>query len=215
MIYLYAITDPLRLDGGMRGLRDVPLEAFAQGGVTAVYSAHTELQLEPDPELLWRHERVVEALMERAGVLPLRFGTVVPDTGAVREILADQAPRFRLLLCRVRGCVELAVRVGLTSSPSQTSSHGADYMRERLAARRREEEAADRVLTPLRPLARATARRSLKTGGVAISESYLVPRTSVEPFVAEVRAIQAENRSLAVSCTGPWGPYSFVEEAKG
>lgn len=213
MIYLYAITDPVRIDSSGRGLLDAPLEAIEVGGVGAVYSTHTELECKPDPDLLWRHEHVVERLMDQGGVLPLRFGTVLADTDALRAVLRDQGARFRLLLSRVRGCVELAVRVGLSPTPAGGPSDGADYLRERLAARQQQAEAADRVLAPLRPLARATAPRPLGTGNAAI-ESYLVPRAAVEPFVAQVRALQSQNRSLSISCTGPWGPYSFVEEAK-
>lgn len=215
MIYLYAITDPVRIDHRERGLLDAPLEVIEEGGVGAVYSTHTELECKPDPDLAWRHDRVVELLMDQAGVLPLRFGTVLADTDALRTVLRDQGTRFRLLLSRVRGCVELAVRVGLTPAPSAAPSDGVDYLRERLAARQQQVDAADRVLAPLRPLARATAPRPLGSRNAAISESYLVPRAAVEPFVAEVRALQSRNRSLSISCTGPWGPYSFVGEAKG
>jgi hypothetical protein len=213
MIYVYAITDPVRIDDGASGLEDAPLEAIEGGGVSAVYSTHTKLEAKPDPELLWRHEKVVERLMDRAGVLPLRFGTVLRDTDALRAVLTDEGSRYRLLLSRVRGCVELAVRVGLPPSPEKVSSRGTDYMRERLAARRHQADAADRVLAPLRPLARATSRRSLGAGSTTISESYLVPRVAVESFVAHVRELQSQNGSLSISCTGPWGPYSFVGEA--
>ena len=148
-------------------------------------------------------------------VLPLRFGTVLRDSEALRTVLAEDGARFRLLLSRVRGCVELAVRVGLEPSPAQGASGGTDYMRQRLEARERENEAADRVLAPLRPLARATARRPIQAGSATVSESYLVPRAAVEPFAAELKALQAQNPGLSISCTGPWGPYSFVQGAKG
>jgi hypothetical protein len=45
-----------------------------------------------------------------------------------------------------------------------------------------------------------------------VSESYLVSRDAVEPFVAQVKLLQSHNRELPLSCTGPWGPYSFVGE---
>jgi hypothetical protein len=141
---------------------------------------------------------------------------VLRDPEALRSVLAEDGSRFRLLLGRVRGCVELAVRVGLDPARSDPGvSEGAEYMREKLAARQQETEAAHRVLAPLRPLARATARRPLQAGTAAISESYLVPRGAVEPFAAQLKELQTQNPGLSISCTGPWGPYSFVEGAKG
>jgi hypothetical protein len=215
MIYLYAITDPIEIDGAPGGLEDAPLELVEQGAIAGVFSTHDELEVEPDPDQLWAHEHVIDHLLERAAVLPLRFGTLLRDCEALQTVLDDDGPRFRLLLSRVRGCVELAVRVGLEPSPAQAASGGANYMRQRLAAREREAEAANRVLAPLRPLARATARRPVPAGSATLSESYLVPRADVEPFAKELKALQARNPGLSISCTGPWGPYSFVQGAKG
>lgn len=211
MIYVYAITDAVEIGDGLAGLHDAPTEAIEHEGIAGVFSSHDQLEVPSDPELLWAHERVVDHLMEHGAVLPLRFGTVLSDPEALRAVVDKDGARFRLLLSRVRGCVELAVRVGLTSSEPAVVAGGADYMRERLAVRQQEEDAADRVLAPLRPLARATARRPVQAGTTTVSESYLVPRSTVEPFAAEVRALQAQNPGLSISCTGPWGPYSFVD----
>lgn len=215
MIYVYAITDPLELKEGPQGLQGAALELLEHDGIAGVFSTHDQLEVKPYPELLWAHERVVEHLMQRAGVLPLRFGTMLSDPEALQAVLGEYEARFRVLLCKVRGCVELAVRVGLEPASQQPAAGGADYMRGRLALRRREADAADRVLAPLRPLARATTHRALRGEITALGESYLVPRASVAPFTARVRALQAQHPSLSISCTGPWGPYSFVDGVKG
>lgn len=214
MIYVYAITDPLDLRESPSGIEDAPLELAQRGGLAGVFSVHDRLEVKSDPELLWAHERVVDHLMELGGVLPLRFGTVLRDAGELEAVLGEEGPRYRLLLSRVRGCVELAVRVGMAPAQGQAGSGGADYMRERLAARRREEDAAGRVLAPLRQLARATAPRPPQAAAAMVGESYLVPRGAMEPFAAEVKALQERNPTLAISCTGPWGPYSFVDGAR-
>jgi Gas vesicle synthesis protein GvpL/GvpF len=211
VIYVYAITDAIKLHDGPSGLRGGRVQAIEHVGIAGVFSTHEQLEVASDPELLWAHERVVDHLMEHGAVLPLRFGSVLGDPEALRAVLDEDGARFRLLLSRVRGCVELAVRVGLASSEPAALEGGQDYMRERLAASQRGQDAADRVLAPLRPLARATAHRPVQAGNTAVSESYLVPRAAVEPFAAEVRALQARNPGLSISCTGPWGPYSFVD----
>jgi hypothetical protein len=212
VIYVYAITDAVEIDDGLTGLHDAPTEALEHEGIAGVFSGHDQLELSSsDPELLWAHERVIDHLMDQGAVLPLRFGTVLGDPGALRAVLAEERVRFRVLLSRVRDCVELAVRVGLAPAEPVAVSGGADYIRGRLAARRHEEDAVDRVLAPLRSLARATARRPVQAGSTTLSESYLVSRPTVELFASEVRALQARNPGLSISCTGPWGPYSFVD----
>jgi hypothetical protein len=214
MIYLYAITDPLSCLPGIGGLEDASLEVLEQDALSAVYSTHEQLEFAPEPSLLWRHDEVIEQLMETSGVLPLRFGTVLADVEALRDILVREQARFRRLLDRVRGCVELAVRVGLPPAPETSAHNGAEYMHEKLAAQQEREGAASSVLAPLRELATATSPRTSRSDRTSVSESYLVARGSVEPFVAQVKQLQARHDGLAVSCTGPWGPYSFVDEVE-
>ena len=214
MIYLYAITDPLSPPAGVTGLEDAPLQTLEAGALAGVYTTHEGLEFTPEPSLLWRHDQVIEQLMEMAAALPLRFGTVLEHTDQLRAILLREQDRFRSMLERVRGCVELAVRVGLPPEPEAPVTDGAAYMQTKLAAQRERERVASGVLAPLRELATATsARKPLGNGGV-VSESYLVKRDVVEPFVATVKELQAQHEGLAVSCTGPWGPYSFVDEVQ-
>jgi hypothetical protein len=211
MIYLYAITDPLLPPAGAKGLDDAPLELLEQGSIGGVYTVHEQREFTPEPSLLWRHDQVIEQLMETAAVLPLRFGTVLEDAERLRETLAHDEARFERLLDRVRGCVELSVRVGLLAAPQPEAVNGAAYMEGKLALQREQENAAGRVLAPLRELANASSRQRSRRDGVGVSESYLVAKDAVEPFVARVKALQARHEGLALSCTGPWGPYSFVE----
>jgi hypothetical protein len=42
--------------------------------------------------------------------------------------------------------------------------------------------------------------------------SYLVRANDVDRFADRVRELQRGDGGLALSCTGPWAPYSFVGE---
>jgi hypothetical protein len=141
--------------------------------------------------------------MESSAVLPLRFGSTLDDGVELRMLLRREGAHFGELLDRVRGCVELAVRVEAGGAQLAPPGDGAQYMRARLEARRRQ----GTVLEPLAQLAKAM---SSKDGPVA-SASYLLDRVGVDGFVEEVIRLQARNRELSISCTGPWAPYSFVE----
>lgn len=74
MIYVYAIGEPLAAAPERCGLGGTRLRVMACDGIAAVFSRHRTLQPRPSPAMLWSHEAVVERLMTRAAVLPLRSG---------------------------------------------------------------------------------------------------------------------------------------------
>jgi hypothetical protein len=213
VIYAYAITEPTGALSAMRGLCEAALRTMRADGVQGVYSEHTELDLTPTTELLWAHEEVVDALMCNGPVLPLRFGTGLATAAELRQILQRSGAEFRRRLERVRGCVELAVRLGVPFEESMEQAvDGSDYMRTRLAAIHAGREAAERVLRPLAELATATAQ-SEPCAEPVVKASYLIAAADLEDFASAVKRLQECNPDLSLSCTGPWAPYSFVQGA--
>ncbi len=112
MIYLYAITE--ELEGPLEALRGVdyaPLSYLHRDGLTAVVSEIGAWGMTPAPRRLWQHEQVVEALMTDHSVLPVRFATIFPDEAAVLDRLDAFGEVYQRDLDRLRGCVELSLRV--------------------------------------------------------------------------------------------------------
>ena len=225
MIYVYAITDSTSAaPSEMRGLDDAALITRAAGEIAAIASAHELRQITPTPENLWRHEAVVESIMQQCdAVLPARFGTIFADQAALTEVLEHHAEPLRGGLQRVRGCVELRPRVlwqppsPKPSSSPQSSDSGRAYMQARLEDERRRREVRDRadrtaaeLHDRLAPLARDSTRRVLPAADVLMSSAYLVPREAAESFAAAARELSSENRELRLLCTGPWPPYHFA-----
>ena len=211
MIYLYAITDtrPTALDSA--GIDGAKVESSEGAGLHAVWSLHSDdAELTPTPSALWAHEAVVDELLAAGAVLPLRFGTTLRDDEAVRDLLHRQRRRFRTLLDRVRGHVELAVRVALPESHANAPATGAAYLRTLAASERERTAAAQRVLAPLDRLATASSHR--RDAAAVLRASYLVRPEEVERFAAALGRLQDAYPELTVSCTGPWAPYSFVAE---
>ncbi len=131
MIYVYAITDPAcAAPPESRGLDDCALVARTIENVVAVLTNHDLRQVTPTPENLWRHETVVESIMRQCdAVLPARFGTLFADVSALDETLARHATSLAAGLRRVRGCVELGLRVlwqPKASQPDPKSTGGTD-----------------------------------------------------------------------------------------
>jgi Gas vesicle synthesis protein GvpL/GvpF len=199
VIELYAITDD-------PSPPDPPLRAVRCDGLTALCAPAEEREM--TPEVLWRHEEVMEALMEERDLLPVRFGTLVKDERAAVRTLDERRDELAASLDRVRGAVELAVRAlprepadSMEPPPPET---GRDYM----LAKASRKEAARLLHEPLAFLAReSVVQPSLEL----LRAAYLVDREAVESFVGMVRRLQETHEGLHVLCTGPWPPYSFAQ----
>jgi hypothetical protein len=229
VIWVYAICErPDQPPPRRRGLAQAPLEGLAAGRVLAVVTRHGHPPGEPALDALWAHERVIERLMADRAVLPLRFGTKFPDEEALRASLAAHEPALLAALDRVRGRLELGVRAmrlptpngaappaepiapQAVAAPAATRS-GREYLLGKLADTRQAEAAAAAVHDPLAALAVAARRRPTQSPEEVLRAAYLVDRAAVSRFRAVVERLQREHADLALLCTGPWPPYSFVE----
>jgi hypothetical protein len=198
VIELLAITDD-------EAPPEPPLRAVRSGGLSAICAPAVERDV--TPEALWRHEEVLERLMEQRDLLPVRFGTLVADEHAAAEAVAERREEFTAALERVRGAVELSLRVEPRESEDDrpgTPESGREYLRARLGRM----ESARRLHDPLAALARDSV---VQPGRELLRAAYLVDRGAVEPFVAAVRSLQRAHPDLALLCTGPWPPYSFAQ----
>jgi hypothetical protein len=210
VIELYAITDnpgPPLPDVAPE-LRLVPFD-----GLAAVCTQASETDL--TPETLWRHEEVVEALMTDRDLLPVRYGTRLDDEAAVARAMEGRREELAAALDRVRGAVELSVRVvaaGATPSPPDPveNTSGAEYLRVRARAEASRDEAARALHEPLAAAARDSAQSRPRPPEL-FRAAYLVEHGAIDSFVAEVGRLQKESPGLAILCTGPWPPYSFVD----
>jgi hypothetical protein len=205
MIEVFAITDwdDLPLPPGEE------VERVCHDGMAGVF-ARIEGRPEPSAEALWRHEQLVEGLMQDRAVLPLRYGTVLRDESELRGVMEERSAEFAELLDAVRGRVELAVRVlagAPEAEPEERPASGKAYM-ETLARRRRSSEEAVAALEPLEGVATAAVRR--EAAGDLTRLSFLVERGRVEDFNLRLEELRGEHPELNMTCTGPWPPYSFV-----
>lgn len=172
------------------------------------------------------HESVVRRLLAVATVVPLRFGSLHRDLHAVEAFRAAHRDEFREALARVRGHVELGVKVW-AAPPAAEESPRATTGREYLERRRqvREETARSRATVDerlreihMRLLSHATdsvlnrpqpRELSGDRREMAMNAAYLVS-TDDDALVAEVERLRAEHPDLAFEVTGPWAPYNFV-----
>lgn len=231
--YVYCAADgPSGAPVGGPGVRGSRVRQVSHGDVRLLWS-------EVDAGFAWterdvlRHEAVVESAMARSAVLPMRFGTVLSAPEAILEVLERLSPRFRATLERVRGKVEVGVKVlwdaetlkgaiaaRLPEGARQEAPGappGKNYLlrrfREHFLRRRLEEMAAavgEEIDAPLRKWAAEAKGRTLATDDLLLSASYLVERDRLEGFKARLEEVRASHPGLKFLFSGPWPPYGFA-----
>jgi hypothetical protein len=218
VIYAYAICEPDAAEPPprRRGLGGAALRTLEQAGLVAVYSRHRSLRPRPSREAILVHERVVEEVMARGAVLPLRFGTQLEDEDRLAAALSDRHEGLQRVLDRVRGRVELGLRVlpvrpdaGAEAAPQGS---GREYLLERVSRHRRAERAARELNTPLAALASASRVKAAPAPPAILVAAYLLDPGDAPEFRARAHELAARHDDLQAVVTGPWPPYSFVAE---
>jgi hypothetical protein len=227
VIWVYAICErPDIPPPAGTGLDGAPLASVQESDLLAVVSHHAGRPRLRAEQALWAHERVVERLMAQRAVLPMRFGSRLPDVAALRRALASREYELLTALDGVRGRVELAVRAigaavedadavaaAVASVATADDDTGRRYVRARLELRSRVEAVGAALHEQLATLAVAERRRLGRGPRELLRASYLVERPMVGEFRALALRLQREHPDAALLCTGPWPPYSFVDVA--
>jgi Gas vesicle synthesis protein GvpL/GvpF len=170
--------------------RLAPLRLVAEGGLALIVTPARDDEV--TPEALWRHEAVVEALMDDRDVLPVRFGTRLGGDAEARQVISERRDEFVRALARVEGAVELSVRCAVAPGDGDAPQPRA-------------------VHEPLERLARECRRRTPHGAAEILRAAYLVDRDAVDRFTACVAALQRRHPRLRLLCTGPWPAYTFAQ----
>lgn len=125
MLHLYCLTAPGSegAAAGVRGLRGAPVRVVPAGAVHAWVSEHAEAPHPVTAETVREHDAVVRAALAWETPLPARFGQGFATEDALRRALAEREGALARALERVRGAVEMTVRV-LLDDPA-ASEEGA------------------------------------------------------------------------------------------
>lgn len=180
------------------------------------------------------HEAVVEHFLRAPAVLPMKLLTLFTSDKRVLAHIARRRRRIDGLLAALAGQIEWglrltfdekAVRAGVERRDAGAVRSGAAYLarkrdlldiaRTRLASARGE---ADRVFRSIAKTASAARRRTATERAapgsrLLLDAAFLVPASRAGAFRAAVRhhARALTGSGIAVSLTGPWPPYNFVD----
>lgn len=202
---VYAVTSSRGTAAGT-GLSRERLRVVRAGGLAAIVG-DARGPARPTPASLVGYDRIIQALSARnRALLPARFNTLVEDEDEVRLILRSRQGSLRNALGRVRGRVQMSVRLKSVPPPERSGRalSGADYLRGRASAGR---------VAEFEPLREAVARwvrdaRVERKADVA-TIYHLIPRASVSAYV---RTLKAAAGPQPLRIAGPFPPYAFAQE---
>ncbi|HEX8187958.1 MAG TPA: GvpL/GvpF family gas vesicle protein [Pyrinomonadaceae bacterium] len=233
-LYVYCLGEELggAAFEGLAGVGGARVRLLALGGLAAAVSEAGAEGAPVNEENLLAHNRVNAAALAVSTPLPCRFGTrAAPERLA--EYVSANGAALAAALARVRGCVEMSVKlmskpgVGGQEPGGEIEAGAADFgaggagtafllkkRREILGeegARRRAEGAAAWLAGGLNGLARETAERLSPPEAIFVRAAHLVERGRVAEYRARLRALAAGRRDLRLLASGPWPPYSFSD----
>jgi hypothetical protein len=151
-----------------------------------------------NPKTLALHHDVVASALDAHGVLPFRYGSVIPDADAEAWLAAHRA-ELEAALAQVRGCVEMSVKLLRLDSVEQEAG-----------PRQGELRALAEQLVERAGMEHWRYRPAGSGGNVVASVAFLLPRVDVAEFLARIAPVASRAVGVAVVPTGPWPAYSFV-----
>lgn len=208
-----------------------PLEQIAHRRLSALVSPTDEAELLPSRANMLLHTRVLEAAAERATVVPMRFGVVVPDEDTVvAEYLEVEHDALLAKIERLRGHVELRLRGRYDEATVLREVLASDKRAARLRGREdldAKMELGERIIAGIEARREVDAERVAAALGDHVAEaapgpvaeqldaftwSFLVSRDGLEAFD---RAVDALGEQLAgrieLELVGPVPPFSFAD----
>lgn len=210
MIHLYAFVHGLRSIPDRAGVDGEQPEPYPFGSVIAVVGT---VRAAPDDAAAaaLAHGLVVESLLDCAdGVLPVRFGRPFASHAALAEVTVPRLAELRRQLLRVRGCVEVSVRIAAEREARPETRDGTHYLNALAESAARRDACAAEVDGVLQTVSLDSRVDRRGDGEMLFDGAYLVRRGELSAFARRVDALADQLSDLTVLCTGPWAPYSFV-----
>lgn len=229
--YVYGITvndGATASPAGLLGLDDAEVVLHGEGDLRVVASflrrSVRDLQdgdAEETVEAVRRHDEVLVALSGTHPLLPVRFGTVLPDQEAMDQLLRDRGEHWAEALAAVAGADEWVIQVDAeptddTPDPADTQglTPGRAFFARRKSQAQARTDARDRAATraselhaQLSSLARRSCPMAVHQPTTLTRVAYLVDRENADSFVAAAEAAP----EVTTVVQGPLPPYRFAD----
>lgn len=217
--------------GGVGTVDTVRLE-----GLGLLVSGIDKPKVRPSRRNMLAHTKVLEEIMHRHDVLPLRFGTVIDDRDHARRLLDEYKDVLFEGLHSVKGAVEMGVKItwdqatlmqqlveedddirALRDAIAGRSEQETYYERIEIGrmieagVKARSEQVAQDTHAVLQPIGRDYVISESKDDMVALDSAYLVDKDKIPVLEAALEEkTEPYSDALAASLIGPVPPYNFV-----
>jgi len=172
--------------------------------------------LQPTKEMVLAHERVVESFLDTSTLLPFRFGSVVSEAG-LREFIQANAATLGADLDKVRGCVEMGLKVmspaGSTSISDVEAAErpGTTFLKAKLGLLQVQKEVAGWVGAAVAGIVRQSDVSMISGAGQPIVRiAHLVLRYHLDEYKSHIDTLVQQRTDCGFLRSGPWPPYSFI-----
>jgi len=236
--YVYCLSDEVtgEMIESVAGVRASP-RLIQYGGIAAVVSPFEDESVPVTRENVFAHERVIGHVLAHTTPLPCRFGTVV-DAARLEGYVNSQRERLEAQLARVRGCVEMSVKViwpvagvkgdatgrdtnvdaPVDESGAQSAGRGTAFLMEKRrqilgdeTLKARAEGVTAWLDARLGETARETRVVVRPMEALVVAAAHLVERVRLEEYQERLGAARKERADLHFLTSGPWPPYSFSQ----
>lgn len=236
-LYVYTVMSrEASLPAITSGFDGAALASVPWLSLAGIVSPVASTELRPTPANLLHHEKVVETLRLAGPLLPVRFGTILPDESAVARAIADHYTALVADLTRLGDKVELGLmvlwdtkdvgnadaieaaaadRAIITRLPA--SGPGTSYLKARMKEYWLEESLRSKARELAKDLDDTLSAHVLEwryillpTARLALSAAYLLEPSQVDAFRETFEKVRRFRSDLRLMLSGPWPPYSFV-----
>lgn len=238
--YMYCIIrseEPIQFTTLGIGERGDIVHTVNYMNLAAVVSDSPVMLYEGSRRDMMAHTRVLEEVMRDYTILPVRFGTVAPNSETLREkVLKRRFGGLINLFDEVENRVELgvkafwyeeaifqeivaeneavrALRDNLLGRPLEETYYNRIRLGEMIESIMWQKRAQDseRILSRLRSLSYKTVINKVITDRMVLNAAFLVHREQQLPFDEGVKALDEEmGKRLIFKYVGPVPPYNFV-----
>ncbi|HKC64940.1 MAG TPA: GvpL/GvpF family gas vesicle protein [Pyrinomonadaceae bacterium] len=236
-LYAYCLGDEVtdQMVESVAGLSEAKPRVVRCGEIVAVVSEFGDEQVKVTRENVLAHERVVRRVLAETTPLPFRFGTVTSDA-KLRSYIDSQRDSLKAQLERVRGCVEMSVKViwnleavrrevaasfeqeskAIEAGGTRKGSGTAFLVMKRSeifgehTIKERAAEIADWLNESLKGTVREARVTVEPTAPLVISAAHLVERVRLKEYRDALDVARILRSELHFLTSGAWPPYSFT-----
>lgn len=223
-LYAYCLADDIDvLEDPAPGISGAPVHLLKTEGLSILVSDLDSEMVQVTRENALAHAAVVRSILDRTTPLPFRFGTLVTEQQLV-NYLSARKPALETKLSKVRGCVEMSVKIIRPPSapepePNDQTNQGAGTSF--LTQKRREilggEQSAAEAATistwlhdQISGLIRDEHVNLRPTEKLVLAAAHLVERAKVKKYRENMAEACQSRPDLHFLLSGPWPPYSFA-----